>query len=90
MAPVSINDPQATASNGHTSAPSATRSAAVPIVDPTSARRPAEAVHVESPYLTYTDSHMFSKYTYHSANVVKQQGDRYTVTPIEKKLELKT
>ncbi|KAK4050764.1 Myo-inositol-1-phosphate synthase [Microbotryomycetes sp. JL221] len=73
--------PVAAATNGH--------SAAVPIVDPTSARRPVESVEVESDNLTYTDEALLAKYVYHS-NQVKKQGDKYKVKPVEQTFEFKT
>lgn len=64
-------------------------SAAVPIVDPTAARRPAECVIVDSDNLTYTDEAFVAKYDVHSSQV-KKEGDKYRVKPVTKSLELKT
>lgn len=84
MSPIAL-DPPAIARPSHGN----NYSSAIPIIDPTAARRPTEAVTVDSPNLSYTDEALVAKYTFHSAEV-KQDGQRYSVKPVEKNLELKT
>ncbi|SCZ89008.1 BZ3500_MvSof-1268-A1-R1_Chr1-1g00889 [Microbotryum saponariae] len=92
MAPIAL-DPPAAASTQPASRYNAPAShgnaAAIPIVDPTAARRPVEGVQVESENLTYTDEALIAKYLFHSS-VVKKVGERYQVKPVVKELELKT
>ncbi|SGY62987.1 BQ5605_C007g04763 [Microbotryum silenes-dioicae] len=92
MAPIAL-DPPAPASTQPASRYNASashgNSAAIPIVDPTAARRPVEGVQVESENLTYTDEALIAKYSFHSS-VVKKVGERYQVKPVVKELELKT
>ncbi|KAM0748751.1 inositol-3-phosphate synthase [Meredithblackwellia eburnea MCA 4105] len=60
-------------------------------VDPTAARRPAEAITVDSQNLKYTDDgFMVADYTFHSTTVKKLEGGKFAVKPTEKKFELRT
>jgi myo-inositol-1-phosphate synthase len=65
-------------------------SAAVPIVDPTSARRPVEPVQVQSDNVTYTREHITAQYTHHKSQVVKGSDGSYRVQPVEQVYEFKT
>jgi myo-inositol-1-phosphate synthase len=76
-------------SNGHANGHSNGNSAALPIVDPTAARRNPEPIKVNAPNVAYNGDFITSKYTYHSASVVAQDGS-YNVTPTEKVIEFKT
>lgn len=94
MAPIAIDTPSTngTSSRAHRAAPTPEGLYAPlkpQVVDPTAARRPAEAVTVDSPNLSYSDDAMIAKYIFHATEVVKD-GDRYRVKPVEKSFEFKT
>lgn len=95
MAPIAIDTPTTTTNGSSRASRSAPTTAGLyaplkpQVVDPTAARRPAEAVTVNSPNLTYTDNEMIAKYIFHATEVVKD-GDRYKVKPVEKSFEFKT
>lgn len=94
MSPVSIVDRPTVAApeernsstpnhaNGYSSTPI--------LVDPTAERRPVESITVESPNLVYTDAALLAKYTFHSTQVQREEGGRFTVKPVEKVLQFKT
>ena len=67
--------------NGH--------SHAIPIVDPTAARRDPEPIRVNSSNVTYSDEHITAKYSYNSTSVKVQDG-KYEVTPLNKEYTFKT
>lgn len=65
-------------------------SAAIPIVDPTSARRPVEPIHVQAPNVTYTRDHITSTYVHNKTEVTKGEDGSYRVRPTEHVYEFKT
>lgn len=91
MAPIALDPPASQAPSVAAARPTHGNgySTTAPAIDPTAARRPVEAVTVESPNLTYTDEALLAKYTFHSAQVEKN-GDSYKVKPVEQNFEFKT
>lgn len=62
---------------------------AVPIVDPTAAVRPTDAIKVNAPNVAYSAEYIHSKYTYSSTSVKIVDG-KYEVTPNNREYEFKT
>ncbi|KAK0539316.1 Myo-inositol-1-phosphate synthase [Tilletia horrida] len=89
--------PTATGINGHAAngnSHAAQASQAAP-VDPTAARHGlTESIHVDSPNVSYTDSHITSNYEYLNTHVTKQANADGTTTfvakPVAKKFVLRT
>jgi myo-inositol-1-phosphate synthase len=83
-APISNGNGYHANGNGHSNG-----SHAVPIVDPTSVKRPSDSVKVNAPNVKYTADHIEAKYDYHSTKVQVVDG-KYEVTPETKTYEFKT
>ncbi|GAA99890.1 uncharacterized protein L969DRAFT_88648 [Mixia osmundae IAM 14324] len=94
MAPIAHNGSnghhaqQPALTNGHSSTNGASH--AIPIVDPTAARRPVEPLKVNSPNVQYTAEHIKSKYQYHTTDVVAGSDGTFEVTPREQVYEFQT
>lgn len=73
--------------NGHANGTNGSH--AIPIVDPTAARRPTDLITVESPSVKYDATHIKASYVRHGSSVEQANG-RYTVRPTELKYEFKT
>ena len=59
-------------------------------VHPTAARRPADAITVQSENTVYTDEYITSKFQNRGADVVVQEGGRYTIKPTVTPFEFRT
>jgi len=64
-------------------------SAAIPIVDPTSAKRNPDVIRVHSANVSYTDQHITASYPHHFTEVSVEDGI-YNVTPKETTYEFRT
>jgi len=84
--PTSTNGNGHANGNGHTNG---NGSHAVPIVDPTAAHRPTDAIKVNASNVNYSEEFIHSKYTYSSTSVKVVDG-KYEVTPSNKEYEFKT
>jgi len=62
----------------------------VSAVHPTAARRPADAITVQSENTVYTDEYITSKFQNRGADVVVQEGGRYTIKPTVTPFEFRT
>ena len=89
-APNGVNGHANGHSNGHANSTNGTNgSHAIPIVDPTAARRATDLITVESPSVKYDSTHIRAEYVRHGSSVEQANG-RYTVRPTETKYEFKT
>ena len=80
--------------NGHTNGSVVNGSAngqshAVPIVDPTAARRDPEPIKINSSNVAYSEEYITAKYSY-SSNSVKVQNGKYEITPVNKDYTFRT
>ena len=64
-------------------------SSAIPIVDPTAARRNPDPIRVHSDNVAYTDEHITATYTHNRSEVSVENGI-YNVTPQETTYEFRT
>ncbi|MBW0468764.1 hypothetical protein O181_008479 [Austropuccinia psidii MF-1] len=64
--------------------------AAIPIIDPTAARRPLNSVVVESDQTRYTDSHIYGTSIHESALVKRDLDGNYVVKPAKQSIQFKT
>jgi myo-inositol-1-phosphate synthase len=65
-------------------------SSSIPIVDPTSARRPVEPIVVQSDNVHYTPEHITATYVHNKTQVIKGNDGTYRVKPVEHVYEFKT
>ncbi|KAI0046456.1 Myo-inositol-1-phosphate synthase [Auriscalpium vulgare] len=59
-------------------------------VHPTSARRPTDAITVESVNTTYSEEYITAQFQNRGADVVVQEGDRFLIKPTIKPFEFRT
>lgn len=64
--------------------------AAVPIVDPTAAKRPVDLVHVDSVHTSYSATHIHSTCVHESTSVQRDEIGKYHVKPIKQVIQFKT
>ncbi|CAH7689624.1 hypothetical protein PPACK8108_LOCUS24749 [Phakopsora pachyrhizi] len=77
-------------SNGATANGPGDLAGAVPIVDPTAARRSNDLVHVDSEQTFYSDSHIYSTYVHENTLVNRTPDGKYIIKPVKQTIEFKT
>ena len=83
--------PNTTPSSGNASPTASVLDAPlVSAAHPTAARRPLDAITVQSENTIYTDEHITSKFLNRGADVVVQEGGQYVIKPTVTPFEFRT